>query len=77
MMEILNGEKSTINLPKSDVIQVILEDGTHITARPSGTEPKIKFYIEIKDVMKNTSEYDALEAKASKKVAAIKQSLSL
>ncbi len=41
---ILNGEKSTINLPKSDVIQVILEDGTHITARPSGTEPKIKYY---------------------------------
>lgn len=41
---ILNGEKATINLPKSDVIQVILEDGTHITARPSGTEPKIKYY---------------------------------
>lgn len=41
---ILNGEKTTINLPKSDVIQVILEDGTHITARPSGTEPKIKYY---------------------------------
>lgn len=38
------GEKTNTNLPKSNVIQLILEDGTHITARPSGTEPKIKYY---------------------------------
>ena len=41
---IATGEKIAINLPKSNVIQVILEDGTYITARPSGTEPKIKYY---------------------------------
>lgn len=41
---IATGEKTAINLPKSNVIQVILEDGTYITARPSGTEPKIKYY---------------------------------
>lgn len=41
---IAKGEKTAINLPKSNVIQVILEDGTYITARPSGTEPKIKYY---------------------------------
>ena len=41
---IATGEKTVINLPKSNVIQVILEDGTYITARPSGTEPKIKYY---------------------------------
>jgi phosphomannomutase len=40
-------EKTTINLPKSNVIQVILEDGTYITARPSGTEPKLKCYLEV------------------------------
>ena len=39
------GEVSKIDLPKSDVIQFILEDGTSVTARPSGTEPKIKYYI--------------------------------
>jgi phosphoglucomutase len=61
----------------SNVLQWFCDDETKVSVRPSGTEPKIKFYIEIKDVMKNTSEYDALEAKASKKVAAIKQSLSL
>lgn len=42
--DITTGEKVVINLPKSNVIQVILEDGTYITARPSGTEPKIKYY---------------------------------
>lgn len=38
------GEVLTLDLPKSDVIQFVLEDGTHITARPSGTEPKLKYY---------------------------------
>ncbi|MBZ4663255.1 MAG: phospho-sugar mutase [Caloramator sp.] len=41
---VVNGEESGIDLPKSNVIQLILEDGSVITARPSGTEPKIKFY---------------------------------
>ena len=42
--DIVTGAKTEIKLPKSNVIQVILEDGTYITARPSGTEPKIKYY---------------------------------
>lgn len=42
--DIVTGTKTEIKLPKSNVIQVILEDGTYITARPSGTEPKIKYY---------------------------------
>ncbi len=42
--DIATGAKTEIKLPKSNVIQVILEDGTYITARPSGTEPKIKYY---------------------------------
>lgn len=41
---VINGEEGIINLPKSNVIQLVLEDGSVITARPSGTEPKIKFY---------------------------------
>jgi phosphoglucomutase len=40
----INGATSPINLPNSNVIQLILEDGSMVTARPSGTEPKIKFY---------------------------------
>ncbi|MGL4308659.1 MAG: phospho-sugar mutase [Cetobacterium sp.] len=53
-----------INLPKSNVIQFVLEDGTYITARPSGTEPKIKYYFciiektekEAEEKIKNTME---------------------
>ena len=40
----LNGNKSTINLPKSNVVKLILEDGSTVIVRPSGTEPKVKFY---------------------------------
>ncbi len=39
------------NLPASDVIQFFLEDGTKITMRPSGTEPKIKFYFSVNDIV--------------------------
>lgn len=49
------GETSKIDLPKSDVIQFILEDGTYVTARPSGTEPKIKYYICVVDSTKEKS----------------------
>lgn len=41
---LITGKTEVIDLPKSDVIQYVLEDGTYITARPSGTEPKIKYY---------------------------------
>ena len=41
------GEEKEINLPKENVLQFVLEDNTFITARPSGTEPKIKFYFSV------------------------------
>ena len=47
-----NGTKKAIELPKADVLQFILEDGTMITVRPSGTEPKIKYYMYVKDTRK-------------------------
>jgi phosphoglucomutase len=43
-------ELNGIQLPPSDVLQFVLEDGSMVTARPSGTEPKIKFYISCRDV---------------------------
>lgn len=48
----ITGETSKITLPKSNVIQFILEDGTYITVRPSGTEPKIKYYLSVNDTTK-------------------------
>jgi len=50
-----SGEETKLDLPKSNVIQFVLEDNTHVTARPSGTEPKIKYYISVKDKTRELS----------------------
>jgi len=52
-----------IDLPKSDVLQFFLEDGSKISVRPSGTEPKIKFYISVKQALKDLSLPSLEEAK--------------
>lgn len=62
------GEKSTIDLPKSDVLQFITADGDVISARPSGTEPKIKFYCSVKETLKDRSSFDAVATKLEQKV---------
>ena len=58
-------QKSTqpIDLPKSDVLQFFLEDGSKISVRPSGTEPKIKFYISVKQSLNDLSLQSLDEAK--------------
>ena len=74
-----NGNEQKIEMPTtSNVLQWFCEDETKISVRPSGTEPKIKFYIEIKDnTMKCACEYDACLKRAEEKVEAIKKSLNL
>jgi phosphoglucomutase len=47
-----------INQPKSDVLQFIAEDNTKVSVRPSGTEPKIKFYFGVKSNLKSASELE-------------------
>lgn len=49
-------QKGIEGLPKADVIQMVLEDGTYLTVRPSGTEPKIKFYISVVDSDRKVAE---------------------
>ena len=64
------GERKAISLPKSNVLQFITVDGDVISARPSGTEPKIKFYCSVKESLKNTVDYldlqNVLEAKVDR-----------
>lgn len=72
-----SGEKTKIFLPKSDVLQYFLEDGSKITMRPSGTEPKIKFYFSVKDKLNNREEYESLVSKAEKKINEIIKDLKL
>ncbi len=74
-----DGSKQPINMPTtSNVLQWFCEDGTKISVRPSGTEPKIKFYTEVKDdTMKCAGCYERCTKAAEEKIAAIKKSLNL
>jgi phosphoglucomutase len=59
------------------VLQFILADGSKISARPSGTEPKIKFYFSVNTKLGSIAEYDAVNAALDKKVAGIISDLKL
>ncbi len=73
--DLLTGNTSPIDLPKSDVLQFYLTDGTKISVRPSGTEPKIKFYIGVKDAYSGNIESDIESAK--QKISSIRKDLNL
>ena len=68
---LLTGETWKINLPKSNVLQFITEDGSKISARPSGTEPKIKFYFSVNTKLNDASEFDAQYATLQIKINGI------
>ena len=61
----------------SNVLQFFTADGTKISVRPSGTEPKIKFYIEVREDMKDASDYEAVNIKAEQKIEAIRKDLGI
>jgi phosphoglucomutase len=75
---ILTGEETKINQKITmNVLQFFTEDGTKISVRPSGTEPKIKFYFEVTSELKNRSDFDAVEKLADEKIDAIMKELDL
>ena len=79
-LEITTAEgKKKLDMPTtSNVLQWFCSDGTKVSVRPSGTEPKIKFYIEVKDdSMKTAADYDRCVEAANAKIEAIKKSLNL
>ena len=57
----------------SNVLQWFCEDGTKVSVRPSGTEPKIKFYIEVKADMSNADQYEELDRKGAEQIERIKK----
>ncbi len=61
----------------SNVLQFFLEDGSKISVRPSGTEPKIKFYFEIRAKLENTSDYEKTDKLTEEKIDAIIEELKL
>ena len=75
--DVVNGTKSKLDMPvTSNVLQYFSADGSKVSIRPSGTEPKIKFYIEVRGIkMDNYADYDAANAAADAKIEAIKKEI--
>ncbi|MBR0076946.1 MAG: phospho-sugar mutase [Bacteroidales bacterium] len=72
-----DGTVTTIDLPKSDVLQFFTADGTKVTVRPSGTEPKIKFYFGAKEPLTNIADFEKVRNELSVKIAEVRKSLNL
>ncbi len=69
------GTVSAIDLPKSNVLQFVTEDGSKISARPSGTEPKIKFYMSVNQGLPDASQYQVVTESLEQKIQRIKSDL--
>ena len=77
VLDLKTGEKSPILLDKSNVLQFLTADGSKISARPSGTEPKIKFYFSVNESLSQASDYSKIEKKLDEKIHAIVKDLGL
>lgn len=73
LYDIEKGTTEELELDKSNVIQFYLEDGSKISARPSGTEPKIKYYISVNEHLPNRDAYRAVEASLARKIEGLKK----
>jgi phosphoglucomutase len=75
--DVRTGKQTPISLEKSDVLQFITEDGSKISARPSGTEPKIKFYVSVNEPLPRKEDFDAVTQKLQDKVQGIVRDMGL
>jgi len=75
--DILNGTHTAIDLIKSDVLQFFLEDGSKISVRPSGTEPKIKFYFSVNTKFESVAKFDETEKFLDQRIADIIKDMKL
>ena len=75
--DLRSGQVDTIDMEKSNVLQFLTADGSKISARPSGTEPKIKFYFSVNEPLSHGTEFKATEARLNQKIQAIIQDLNL
>lgn len=75
--DFMNNETFEINIPKSNVLIYYLEDGSKICARPSGTEPKIKFYFSVNGVLDTIENAESVEKELDNKIAAIISAMNL
>ncbi|WP_114782679.1 phospho-sugar mutase [Botryobacter ruber] len=71
------GEETKLDLESSNVLQYLTEDGSKVSARPSGTEPKIKFYFSVKEPLASADDFDKVNQKLSEKIQQIMSDLKL
>lgn len=77
-LDVVSNENIVLEMPTtSNVIQYITEEGTKLSIRPSGTEPKIKFYIEVTGTAKSREDLEQAEIKANEKIDIIRQELGI
>lgn len=76
-LNVRSGVRTPIEQDASNVLQWITADGTIVSVRPSGTEPKIKFYFGVKEPLASVAEYDEVEARLDAKIEQIKKDLNL
>jgi phosphoglucomutase len=75
---LITGEQTKIDQKiTSNVLQFFSHDGTKISVRPSGTEPKIKFYFEVKGRLESREQFDEAEEKAEARIDAVMEELGL
>jgi phosphoglucomutase len=75
--DLLTGEKTAIQLPKSNVLQFITADGSKISARPSGTEPKIKFYFSVQAPLFDKNDFEKVQVQLKDKINRIISDMNL
>ncbi len=76
--DVTTGKSASMDMPTtSNVLQYFTEDGTKVSVRPSGTEPKIKFYIEVKGTLASKEDYDACIDRAEAKIKAVMADLNI
>jgi phosphomannomutase len=73
----MEGTQEVLNLPKSNVLIYYLEDGSKICARPSGTEPKIKFYFSVNEPLDNFEDFEKVNRELDEKIKKIINSMQL
>lgn len=74
---VITGEEKAIDIPKSNVLIYETEDGTRVAARPSGTEPKVKFYISTNTTLASAADFTSVNASLDAKIATILKELQL
>ena len=77
-LDVLNNQKSVMDeIPKSNVLIYYTEDGTKVCVRPSGTEPKIKFYVSVKDKINSEADFKVKLKTLENKIQQVKEDVKL